>query len=176
MTFRFENLDETTRNLMSNEVEFDIKNNKLYLSSRLSEFGKKHYLQLLQDAIHSGNEATFANNLKVQNCLNTTESRNTKNGIQIVSVPITANETLAEGEFNRFYIRALCRRVIEDSSGVLEVYRAKQVVNPRPESQMKIGQKMDSRKLLNDLRLNTGFEPLLGLPTPNSGLSIKIVK
>jgi len=36
-----------------------------------------------------------------------------------------AHEMLAEGEFNRFYIRALCARAIEDGLPEVTVYRAK---------------------------------------------------
>jgi hypothetical protein len=41
---------------------------------------------------------------------------------------------LAEGEFNRFYIRALCVRAIEDGLPEVIVYRAKEVQSARPES------------------------------------------
>lgn len=175
MAFRFENLDSKTRELMLDEVELDIKNRKLYLSPRLSDYGKKQYIQLLKNAIQENNETALANNLRTQNCLNPTEPRNTNQGVKIVSVPVTANETLAEGEFNRFYIRALCRMVIEDKRGILEIYRAKQVSTPRQESQMMIGKIVNPEKLLNDLRTNIGVDTVLGLPPgPNSGLSVRI--
>ncbi len=175
MAFKFENLDSKTRQLMLDELELDIKNKRLYLSSRLSEIGKKQYPQLLRNAIQENNETTLANNLKIQNCLNPTEPRNTNQGAKIVCVPVTANETLAEGEFNRFYIRALCSKVIEDKRSTLEIYRAKQVSTPRPESQMMIGKIVNPEKLLNDLRTNIGVDTVLGLPPgPNSGLSVRI--
>ncbi len=175
MVFKFENLDSKTRQLMLDEIELDIKNKRLYLSSRLSETGKKHYPELLKNAIQENNETTLANNLKTKNCLNPTEPRKTNQGIKIVSVPVTANETLAEGEFNRFYIRALCCKVIEDKRGTLEIYRAKHVSTPRPESQMMIGKTIDPERLLNDLRINIGVDTVLGLPQgPNSGLSVRI--
>lgn len=176
MSFKFENLDHKTRELMINEVELDINNKKLYLSPRLSDFGKKQYPQLLKNAILEGNETTLAANIKAQNCLNLTELRNTNQGTKkIVSVPVNACETLAEGEFNRFYIRALCRRVIEEELGTLEIYRAKQVSTPRIESQIMIGKIVNPEKLLNDLRTNIGVDTVLGLPPgPNSGLSVRI--
>lgn len=175
MVFKFENLDSKTRQLMMDELEMDIKNKRLYLSSRLSEIGKKQYPQLLKNAIQENNETTLANNLKTQNCLNPTEPRNTNQGVKFVCVPVTANETLAEGEFNRFYIRALCSKVIEDKKGVLEIYRAKQVSTSRPEIQMMIGKIVNPEKLLNDLRTNIGVDTVLGLPPgPNSGLSVRI--
>lgn len=89
-------------------------------------------------------------------------------------MPSNAHETLSEGEFNRFYIRALCLRAINEGRE-LEVYRAKQVSNPRPDFQMMIGRIVDAETLLNDLRKNIGVDSALGLPNgPNSGLSVKI--
>jgi hypothetical protein len=82
---------------------------------------------------------------------------------------VTAAETLAEGEFNRFYVRALCRRQMS-GDGQLVVHRAKQVQNPRPESEALIGTSPNAGKLLDDLRNNPGVEPALGVPKgPNSG-------
>jgi hypothetical protein len=44
-------------------------------------------------------------------------------------VPVTAADTLAEGEFNRFYLRGLCRRASAANMAEIEVYRAKEVAN-----------------------------------------------
>ncbi len=105
------------------------------------------------------------------NCLKTTELRKGKP----VKVPRNAHETLAEGEFNRFYIRGLCRRAIDEGLSALEVYRAKEVRDPRPESQNMIGKSLDPSQLLNDLRTQIGIDTVLGLPSgPNSGLSARI--
>jgi len=167
---RLENLDEKTRKLMLEELELDIKNNTLYISPRLKESCKERYIELFREAIKNGNDMTFAKSLRESGCLKSREHR----GTRLVRVPRNAAETLAEGEFNRFYIRALCRRVIAEGRGYLEVYRAKQVSNPRPESQRKIGQKVDPHKLLEDLREHKE-DTVLGIPGgPNSGLSVRI--
>ena len=84
-------------------------------------------------------------------------------------------EAAAEGEFNRFYIRALSLHSIESDVPDLLVYRAKHVESPRRESQMRIGSLLPAIALLNDLRLNTSVDTALGVPAgPNSGLSVKI--
>jgi len=173
---RLENLDEKTRKLMLEELELDIKNNTLYISPRLTEFCKGKYAKLLREAMTSGNDMTLARSLRKSGCLKPYETRRMRNGsYRQVKVPKNAAETLAEGEFNRFYICALCRRVIDEGRGYLEVYRAKQVSNPRPESERKIGKKVDPHKLLHDLRTSPGVEPALGIPPgPNSGLSVRI--
>ncbi len=92
-------------------------------------------------------------------------------------MPVTAPETLAEGEFNRFYARGLCRRAMAQGIESLLVYRAKEVVNPRPESVALIGKSLPVKQLLEDLRANIGTDTALGLPPgPNSGLSVKLPK
>ena len=175
MQFNFKDLDQNTRELMDDEVDYDIQNGRLYIGKRLNDFGKSNYPKLLKKAIKDGNEYSLANDLKNHNCIKIKEERNTKNGITLVNVASNANETLAEGEFNRFYIRALCLKVMKDNAGVLEIYRAKPVSNPRPESQIKIGETVNPEKLLNDLRANIGINTILGLPQgPNSGLSVRI--
>ncbi len=82
---------------------------------------------------------------------------------------------MAEGEFNRFYARGLCRRAIAEGIEALVVYRAKEVVNPRAESVALIGKSLPAKQLLEDLRAHIGTDTALGLPPgPNSGLSVKL--
>ncbi len=92
-----------------------------------------------------------------------------------VRVPITAPDTLAEGEFNRFFVRGLCVKAIEDGIPEVEVYRGKQVNQPRPQSEAMIGKRISAKRLLDDLRVSQGVEPALGLPPgPNSGLTVRL--
>lgn len=86
-----------------------------------------------------------------------------------------AHQMLAEGEFNRFYIRALCLRAIEDEHPQVVVYRAKAVTNARSASEQMIGQNMPAEAVLRDLRERPGVDTALGLPPgPNSGLSVRL--
>lgn len=90
-------------------------------------------------------------------------------------VPVTAPWTFAEGEFNRFYLRGLCLRAIDEGKSI-EVYRAKAVVAPRPESTALIGARLNPHTLLADLRIHLAVDTALGLPAgPNSGLSGRLV-
>lgn len=176
MAFYFENLDEKTRKYMLEELEYDNQNHNLYISTRLNNYGINLYPKTLAKAASSGNEVTFASDIN-QGYLNLTEQRKSrKGGYTTAKVPSNAHELLAEGEFNRLYVRALCRRAIDENL-ILEVYRAKPVNNPRSESQAKIGQLVDPNTLLHDLRTNIGIDTALGIPAgPNSGLSVKISK
>lgn len=174
MKFNFENLDSTTRELMNSEIKSDISKELLYYSKRFNENGHKLYPQLLFEAVESGNEESLAIALKENNCFAGKEARNGKNGVTYAKIPETANQTLAESEFNRFYIRGLAMRSIA-SGQTLIIYRAKHSDNPRSESEMKIGTKVSAEKLLNDLRNSIGVDTALGLPAgPNSGLSVKL--
>lgn len=174
MKFNFENLDNETRELMISEIKSDISTGQLYFSKRFNETGHKLYPQLLLEAVESGNEENLAITLKENNCFAATEARNGKNGVTYAKIPETANQTLAESEFNRFYIRGLALRAT-GSGQALTIYRARHSDKPRTESEIIIGKQVSAEKLLSDLRTNIGVDTALGLPPgPNSGLSVKL--
>ena len=174
MGIYYKNLDEKTREFMLKELEMDIEQRKIYLSSRLNALGQSNWANLLKEAIAHHNDDWLANQLKVMGYMNTHETRKTKTGKVInAKVPVNASETLAEGEFNRYYARGLCVRAIAEGIDEVVVYRGKEVQNPRIESQNKIGQRVNAKNLLEDLRRSSGVEPALGIPPgPNSGLTI----
>jgi hypothetical protein len=175
MKFNFENLDEQTRQPMLDEVEFDIANERLYYSKRLNDTGVKLYAHLLKQAVTTGNEQTLATALKTYSCFKIQEEILTTSGIALAKVPGTTHQTLAEMEFNRFYIRALCVRAIENNQQ-LKIYRARDSNAPRMEAKVLIGREVDPKRILDELRKNIGFDRALGLPSgPNSGLTVKLV-
>lgn len=176
MTLSLANLDSRTRGHMLAELEHDIGHGTLYLSDRLNERGLREYPSILKEAISEGNDATLAQALRHGDLLKSTERRRKpKGGYAMARLPRTAPETLAEGEFNRFYARGLCRRALEEGIPALEVHRAKPVRDPRPESQAKVGTHVRPNELLADLREKIGVDPALGIPAgPNSGLSVRL--
>ena len=159
---------------MLDELEQDVASNKLYLSPRLNDAGRRNYENLMRSAIQKGDDISLANSLAGMS--KDYEQRAKKSGgYTTVKVPVTAPETLAEGEFNRFYCRGVCRRAQEEGLDEVEVYRAKAVRNPRPESQVLVGSKIKADRLLHDLRTNIGVDTALRVPAgPNSGLSIRL--
>ena len=161
---------------MVKELDIDVANGTLYLSPRLNQRGQDEYEQLLRTTFCEVDDQSLAYEIRSKGLLSASEKRRKpSDGFSAVKVPVSAPETLAEGEFNRFYIRALRRRVINDGEGALEVYRAKSVANPRSASQAKIGQRIDADGLLQDLRTRTGVDTSLGLPAgTNSGLSVRL--
>jgi len=175
MALNLVNLDLSTRSFMLEEIVHDIAGGKLYYSPRLSSVGTPLYPELLRNAVRTGTDDSLANELRVPGRLKVTEERRKpKGGTTTAKVPVNAPETLAEGEFNRFYARGLCLRAIKEGINELVVYRAKEVANPRPESTALIGKRLPAKQLLDDLRASIGTDTALGLPPgPNSGLSVK---
>ena len=162
---------------MLREVELDMSRGNLYLSPRLNENGRRNYASLLKEAIGHYNDAWLAVQLAKNDCMANFEQRN-RNGIsKTVKVPVNAPDVLSEGEFNRFYIRGVCARVIDEGLKKIEVYRGKSVKTPRSESQAMIGTKLPAEELLKDLRASIGVDTAFGLPPgPNSGLTVRIFK
>jgi hypothetical protein len=176
MGLNYQHLDQRTRALMVTEIERDIELGSLFLSDNLNAKGRVDYPDLIRAAARDEDDVTLAEKIVVR--LNTHEKpRRLKSGgfSQPPIMRVNAHEMLAEGEFNRFYIRALCLRAMEDGIPELMVYRAKAVQNARSESERKIGQSVDPGTLLNDLRAHQGVDTALGLPAgPNSGLSVRL--
>lgn len=163
------------RDSMHAELELDVQRNDLYLSPRLSKRGQAEYQQLLREALTNGTPEALAAALARPGLLNDTEVRQTKKGPVTARVPVTAAETLSEGEFNRFYARGVCRQALATGQDTVEVYRAKAVDAPRTESTAKIGTVVSAERLLEDLRAHVGMDTALGVPAgPNSGLSVRL--
>lgn len=170
-------VDERTRTLMLNEVDYDAARQELHISPYLSGQGQRDYEQLLREAIESGDEETLAARLaEHRRMARTAHRRKPEGGYTIVTVPHNAAEMIADSEFNRYYIRALCRRALEDGITELIVYRAKPVSDPRPESEELLESTVDPAALLQDLRKNVGDAvPKMGIPGgPNSGISVRL--
>lgn len=166
------NLTPEVRAQMAAEVSRDIEAGQLYFSQRFTERGRQDYPGLLQQAIAEHDIAWLAGELRQHGRLATME---TFSGGKPRKVPSNAAEMLAEGEFNRFYCRGVCLDVLtRDPEAEVEVYRAKPVSSPRPESQRVIGTRVKASALLDDLRVHQGVDTALGVPAgPNSGLSVK---
>jgi hypothetical protein len=176
MALSYCDLDDATRPLMLEELAADVASGTMQLSSWLTEGGKQHWPELLRRAIEEGNDATLARDIRLHGYLEIYQTHH-RNGRPYRSrVPYTAADTLAECEFNHYYCRAVCRRSLASGDGLVEVYRAKPVRDPRPRSQEMVGTMVDPQRLLDDLRTHRGgIDTALGVPAgPNSGLSVKL--
>lgn len=173
--FDYEPVDADIRKLMVAELELDIAEEKSYINPFLQEGKGNDYLDLLREALGAGSPESFAAAIAKENLL-IEKHTYTKQGKQIEArVPATFNATLAAGEFNRYYMRAVCLLAKQQGTTTVEIYRAKSVSTPRQPTDERIGKRIEPQILLADLR-ETTFErsSTFGLGAPNSGLSIRI--
>jgi hypothetical protein len=173
MALAYRNMDSRTRQEMAKELAADVAANDVYMSGRLNSAGRAQWATLLGEAAAQHDDAWLAGQIRSSSLLESKETA-TRNGKTFVKdVPVTAPEMLAEGEFNRLYIRGLCVRASDDGIATVIVYRARESANPRPESEAMIGQRLDPLALLQDLRNSKGKAPTI-LPYVNSGLSVHL--
>jgi hypothetical protein len=172
MGISYENLDEATRAFMVQES----RDGTHYLSPRLTPEGLARWAMLFEEAIRYHDDDWLAEQLEGRGLLRAQVRRRTRGGgYTLVDVPRNAAQLLAEGEFNRYYLRGLCLRAQAEGIGQLEVYRGKPVERPRPESEAMIGRRIDVAALLADLRRSAFVEEGLGVPgAPNSGLTARL--
>ena len=177
MALRYRNLDESTRSFMLSEVDLDLSHEKLYISPQLNELGAQNYVSVLKEAIEHHDDTWLAEQLRNRGYMKEHEQRKKGSGFTTVRVPKNAPDTLSEREFNRYYIRGLCVRVIEEGMDQVEIYQGKRVSKPRPESEALLGKRVSAETLLEDLRESAAVELALGLPRrPNSGLTVRMEK
>lgn len=172
MTLKLD-IESATRKYMLAELDRDEENSGPYLSVRLSPEGVRVYAQLLRDALSNGSDETLEAALSRPRIFNPTEAYG-PGKTKTRKMNTKAPQILAEGEFNRFYIRGLCAQICAEGGGEVEVYRARESSWARPESEALIGTCIDATRLLEDLREHTGEPPDL-LPEVNSGLSVRRV-
>lgn len=177
MAIQYDSLDQNVRGFMVQELERDQQAGTVYISPRLTQAGATAWPALLREALEQHDDAWLAAQLRQRGFIAQEEQRRKpKGGFTTAKVPHTAPDTLAEGEFNRFYARGLCAAVLIVGGAEVEAYRGRAVEAPRAESEAMIGRRLPAHSLLNDLRTAQGVEPALGLPPgPNSGLTIRRV-
>jgi hypothetical protein len=178
MGLRYENLDAETRAFMLEEIDMDAASDKIYRSAYLEQRAQGNWPGFIREAAANGSDDTLAALLRATQSFLQTTTRTLASGKVIpAKVPHNAPEVLAESEFNRYFTRGLCRKAIANDIPRLEVYRAKHVENPRPESEQKIGLLVDPETVLIDVRGSIGVETALGIPPgPGSGITVRIPK
>jgi hypothetical protein len=151
-----------------------------YKSPRLTPVGLAKWIDVLNDTIIGHDDDWLAAQLVAARSFNSREDytrKDTGKTYSRVVHPVHAAQQLAEGEFNRYYLRGLCRRAKEAGIEYLIVYRGKAVERPRPESEAMIGHHISVDELLAALRSNdfVSIEDALKVPGgPNSGLTARL--
>lgn len=187
--YYFPNLDNTTRMIMISELELDLngvdETSKLDQLTTLSNQKGLFYIpksmkpdfvctykRILRHAFEKGD----VNSLQRELISNFFKEKD-KNGKKI---PSNIREMVAFSDFNRYYIRAILVRAIEENKAVT-VYRAKQSINERQESRACLSNtyfdKITLQRMLYVIRdYRILFSENAGMPflKPNSGLSLKL--
>lgn len=170
--FDFKKLDEKTRKFMLQGIALAEKSDNIYFSLRFNEIGLKNWVNLLKQAARDHDERWLAHQLEVIGALRELETKSKpKGGQTIAHVPDRAVETLADGQFNRFYMIAICLRALEEGKTCVMIYRAKQRSTTRQESVKLVGTSRDINSLLQELRIKE-LSLKCEILKPNSGLSI----
>lgn len=167
----YQHLNEV-RNLMSEEAEADIQANSLFISPRLNEVGQMTYAPLLLDAIQHHGDVWLAENLVSRRLLSPYEISHRKGVPYQKAVPRNAHETLAVGEFNRFYMRGVARLALAKGQKEVIVMRGQHSTFRRGRSINLEGAVLSAEEVLADLRFADFKARRLGLGDPNSGLTI----
>lgn len=162
MSLKYQNLNDAVRPFMLAEINADQAAGNLYLSQRFNEEGRKHWYELLRESVSTHDDTWLAKEARTRGFFKTYETRKNKDGSTTNAlVPTTAHETLAEGEFNRFFVRGLCLYALDNSIPHLVIYRARHSANPRAESEALLDTHVNPAELLNDLRTAMGVDTSL---------------
>ncbi len=172
--FNFVNMDEKTRAFMLEAIEEAEHNHQMDYSPRLSSAGKQQWPELLQEAAKAHDPDWLASELESRGLVKDIEvAQRPKGGYSVRHVPQTAAQTMAEGQFNRFYMLGLARRARAEGIPELEVYRARESESPRPESEALTGTRIPVE--IVDVQLRDEYESQRSLLIqPNSGLSLRL--
>lgn len=175
--FDYEPVPADLRRLMLAEFEHDVASNDLYLNPLIKADMASAYFPLLLVALEAGSPESLAAALD-EAALFQAEHTYLRQGKSVTAkLPANYGMTLAAGEFNRYYMRAVCRLALQQNAAAVEIYRAKPVSTPRHTADERQGRRIEPQTLLADLR-QTNFERPsdFELGAPNSGLSVRIPK
>jgi hypothetical protein len=173
MPLHYANLDPKTRRHALAELEHDLTSGRFHASERLRPTAIAEYERLLRDAIRYYDDLWLED--RTGDLLVDFEPRHTKSGVQTTArVPDMAARMLAEGDFNRYYMRGVALRAVAEAR-LVEVYRARLSVEPRRDSEDLEGQTLTAQDVLDYLRGVSNPERIASrLGRPNSGLSIRL--
>jgi hypothetical protein len=145
------------RHFMLEELLWSLQHEKLYFSQYLTDRGGGEYPQLLYKALASGTPDSLEESLSAQ-------------GIFREDAPKKSIQTFAWDEFNKYYMRALCRWVIEHAGYALVVIRGRHSESTRSSSNTLLGQTKEASSFLNGLRQSPRINPF----GANSGLTLMV--
>lgn len=168
------NLTTTIRNHMLAELKADAQRGAVTGSKRFTALGVEKWRGVLHDALANGTPESLIEALSAGGWFEEKEATHTPKGApNIKNVSSDAAKMLGRGEFNRYYMRAVCLDAMASAHAEVEVYRAYDVAEPRGGPAE--GSRFGAASLLDDLRRNVGKGTDSRLGAPNSGLSVRVV-
>ena len=124
MPLLYESLDPTTRRFALAELEQDSTVGGFHLSERVRATVAAEYRRLLREAIAYYDDAWLEE--RAADLLVDFEVRRTPSGgTTTAKLPDMAARMLAEGDFNRYYMRGVAPRALDEHREVVQVYRAR---------------------------------------------------
>jgi hypothetical protein len=143
------------------ELAVELANPPIYFGRVLTAAGRDSFHGLLDAALASGTEETLELALNDQAFWNPTEEWY-RNGVRQrprqVNVAASAKR-LAITEFNTWYVRGLCRVLLDEGVEVCQVYRAAAAFEPRGECLQHDGQTYSVLDIYNGHRARYWPEP-----------------
>jgi len=172
--FDLVDLDIQTRELAVAELDADVAAGTVYMSPRLSNYGRSCFPGDLRAALEEGTPETLEHLLQSGGKLNLTEMSQ-RNGVSYEKrVPNNAASLLAGGAYVHYYLRAICLRAIQRGDARVTVYRARESGFHRPESDSQIGKVLDAAILLENFRRYSAEPVRIELPDVGSGLALHL--
>lgn len=184
----YENLDEDTRRWMLAEFDEDERAGRVHLNPLLTDRGRKEFPWLMREAIQHHDDVWLANGLLKPGIVRVEMADSEALGRSVSELPGSVVESLAADEFNRYYSRGVCRRVLESGlGGQVEIYKistganlhltypVEGVASDEHSREPEFGGAIDAEYLLAELRKDPDAETGEALPgAPGSGLSVRL--
>jgi len=125
MGMSFEELDDATRRCMIEEFESEELGGRPYRGKDLSTAGLAVFPDLMREAMAKGDDDSLFASMAVASYWKPTETYVLKGVARERKVNIgQAAERLARSEFNTWYVRGLCRRLMDEGVEQCQSYRA----------------------------------------------------
>lgn len=133
---QYDELDSVTREWMLKEFRIEQEETNPYRSKEMTGLGKSKFTEIIEEAILEGNEVSLAADLVNTKFWQPYTNYSVKGKIRKRKVnPLDSSKRFALTEFNTWYVRGLCRKLMEEGVESCEVYRAAYASEPRPDCQ-----------------------------------------
>ncbi len=169
----YRHLDDALRQTMLAEIAADAAAQRLYRSPRLNLDGEEAWESLLRAAVERHDAHWLTDNLKAYRYLRKTEKRQ----MLTVRVPFEAPRALAEGQFNRFYVRAVCLRAQAAGRDAVVIVAGRDLVEAPQAARDLVGSQLEAEELRCKLEAEYRVDRALGVRTLEpSGLTVGLIE